>query len=302
MLRHDMGTAVCRYRCIAVAHVQGGLGMGQGHVSTAPRPVAGERRPARGRGEGGSAQCVVARMPAPAPRKRLSDQGRLHVLQLLADDLESGRGMSVRIFQAEYCAVARHAEIWAKNMRREYGKLAERPAFSRVEQYLRSGCARIDILRCMKSGTPLEGKSKEQPGIEQCRALVAELEHLRKTSTRPSESPAPGPDPDPNGFGTPPRRADLSSEMGPGPVEPGSHQDLTRISPGSHQDLTRISPGSHQDLTRISPGSRQDLARISPGFRQDLTRISPGSRQDLTRISPGSHQDLTRISRHGGRI
>ena len=138
----------------------------------------GTRRPARG--EGGSARCVVARMPAPAPRKRLSDTGRMHVLGLLADALETGQGMSVQVFVKEYCAVAKHAENWATNLRLKYGKLAELPAYARVLQYLRSGGARLEILACMRSGTTLH------PGIEQCRALVAELEHLQAASAGPS--------------------------------------------------------------------------------------------------------------------
>ena len=146
----------------------------------------GTRRPARGGGEGGSARCVVARMPAPAPRKRLSTAGRLAVLRLLVDDLEAGRGMSANIFRTEYCAVAKHAENWAQTIRTKYGKLAELPAHARVLQYLRSGGARLEILACMRANAKLDGASAAQPGIEQCRALVAELELLQATSAGPS--------------------------------------------------------------------------------------------------------------------
>lgn len=135
---------------------------------------------------GGSARRVVARMPAPAPRKRLSEAGRLHVLRLLADDLASGKGMSVNVFKNEYCAVAKHAEHWAATVRTKYGKLTELPAYARVLQYLRSGGARLQILACMRSKAKLDGTSEVQPGIEQCRALVAELELLQATSAGPS--------------------------------------------------------------------------------------------------------------------
>ena len=110
----------------------------------------------------------------------------MHVLGLLADALETGQGMSVQVFVKEYCAVAKHAENWATNLRLKYGKLAELPAYARVLQYLRSGGARLEILACMRSNAKLDNTSAVQPGIEQCRALVAELEQLQATSAGPS--------------------------------------------------------------------------------------------------------------------
>lgn len=111
----------------------------------------------------------------------------MQALQLLADDLASGVGMSVNVFLNEYCAPLKTAEIWVMQKRRHYGALAELPAFTRVEQWLRSGPARIEVLRCMRSGCRLEGNSQEYPGIEQCRALVAELDNLRERSAGPSQ-------------------------------------------------------------------------------------------------------------------
>jgi hypothetical protein len=116
----------------------------------------------------------------------LSDDGRVHVLRLLADDLASGKGMSAAVFRNEYCSVAKHAENWAATVRTKYGKLAELPAYARVVKYLRSGDARMQILARMRSKVKLDSTSEVQPGIEQCRALVAELELLQATSAGPS--------------------------------------------------------------------------------------------------------------------
>ena len=107
----------------------------------------------------------------------------MQAVRMLADELASGAGMSVSIFVNDYCAALKHAEVWVANKRRHYGHLAEMPAFARVEQWLRSSSARIEILRCMRTGSRLE----EHQGIEQCHALVAELDNLRRASAGPSE-------------------------------------------------------------------------------------------------------------------
>jgi hypothetical protein len=148
------------------------------------RDRIGRSGPRRVGGEGGSARCVVARMPAPAPRKRLSDDGRKAVLRLLAEDLAAGRVMSAKIFTSEYCVPAKHAENWAQTLRGKFGKLGELPACERVLKYLRSASARLEILACMRANAKLDGAA--QPSIEQCRALVAELQHLQDSSTGPS--------------------------------------------------------------------------------------------------------------------
>lgn len=110
----------------------------------------------------------------------------MQAVRMLADELASGAGMSVSIFVNDYCAALKHAEVWVANKRRHYGQLAEMPAFARVEQWLRSSSARIEILRCMRTGSRLEATPEHQ-GIEQCHALVAELDNLRRASAGPSE-------------------------------------------------------------------------------------------------------------------
>lgn len=117
----------------------------------------------------------------------MSDEGRKQVLGVLAEAREAGQGISQKVFVAEFCAVAKCAENWVKAKRHHYGQLAELPAFERVEAFLRSARARLEILACMKSGIRLEGISPAQRGIEQCNALVAELQALRARSMGPSE-------------------------------------------------------------------------------------------------------------------
>lgn len=144
------------------------------------RDQLGRGGPRRVGGEGGSARCVVARMPAPAPRKRLSTPGRVAVAHLLAEDLAAGRTMSMTIFRDEYCAPAKHAENWAHTLRKKYGTLTDIAAYTRVLHYLRSGGGRLAILACMRE------KIKLAPTIEQCRFLVEQLEKAQASSVGPS--------------------------------------------------------------------------------------------------------------------
>ena len=42
--------------------------------------------------------------------RRISTEGRVKLLDMLQDDLESKKPMSVNVFQKEYCAVMKHVE------------------------------------------------------------------------------------------------------------------------------------------------------------------------------------------------
>lgn len=100
-------------------------------------------------------------------------------MEMLHDDVSNGKGLSSKVFVEEYCAPVRHAEQWVKAKKKEFGKLAEMPTFNRVKNFLFSSRARVAVLACMRSGVRLEGISADQPGIEQCRMLIEDLQRLK---------------------------------------------------------------------------------------------------------------------------
>ena len=61
-------------------------------------------------------------------------------------------------------------------------------SFKRCASFLMTSRARPQILRCMKAGIRLDGPSDEQPGIDQCRALVTELKALQKEKSAPDDA------------------------------------------------------------------------------------------------------------------
>ena len=85
--------------------------------------------------------------------------------------------------------------------KREFGKIADIPAFVRLTNFLYSSKARLPLLQCMKNGIRLEGNSDEQPGIQQCHVLVKEMHILKHGESKTNTDTASGGD-------TPSRRSD----------------------------------------------------------------------------------------------
>lgn len=112
----------------------------------------------------------------PNAGKSLSEEGRLAVLEIFEEEVGSkGLAFSKKTFESDVCAPLKHAEVWLRARRREFGSLTESPSFRRVHDFLLSPRARQEILRCMRLGIKLEGNSLEVPGIEQCRILLDDL-------------------------------------------------------------------------------------------------------------------------------
>ena len=118
--------------------------------------------------------------------KRLGDAWRCSVLEIFGEEVSKGTAFSKNSFESEYCVPAKHAEVWVKAQRRQYGCLAESPAFTRLESYLMSSQARPQILKCMRLGVRLEGSGPgstgDAAGIDQCRVIcdsLAEAKHRR---------------------------------------------------------------------------------------------------------------------------
>ncbi len=116
--------------------------------------------------------------------RRLGEEFQLAVVEMASADIDDKKAISTVTFQSEYCSPLKCAETWLAGRRRDFGdKLCGVMSFKRVQKFLMSGRARNHILRCMKANIRLDGSSDEQPGIDQCRALVAELRALQKVPT-----------------------------------------------------------------------------------------------------------------------
>ena len=111
--------------------------------------------------------------------KKLSDAGRMTALDLLKDGIDNGAGLSADVFMNEYCAPLKHAEKWVALKRKQYGAVADGPAFKRVTDFLMTNRGRLAVFGCMRAGIRLEGVSEEQPGIEHCRILIKDLDTAR---------------------------------------------------------------------------------------------------------------------------
>ena len=138
--------------------------------------------------------------------KKLSVVGCLAVIDWVSNDIADGIAMSASKFATEYCAPMRHGESWVTQKKREFGKIADIPAFVRLTSFLHSSKARLPLLQCMKNGIRLEGNSDEQPGIQQCHVLVKEMNNLKHGDSKTNDdaasggdTPSGGKDGEPNG-------------------------------------------------------------------------------------------------------
>ncbi len=119
----------------------------------------------------------------------LGEAWQLAVIDVGSADIEERRQMSADYFASDYCSPFRYAQSWVAVKRKEFGKFADLPAFGRVEAWLQSARARIPIMQCARTRVKLDGNSDEQPGIEQCRTIVKELNVLK---TKPNAQEGSG--------------------------------------------------------------------------------------------------------------
>ena len=130
--------------------------------------------------------------------KRLSDDWRLAVAGCYGEEASKGIGFSKESFLSELCVPAKHAENWVKARRREFGALAESPAFRRVEEFLQSSQSRPQLLKCIRLGIPLQGSGPQAQGdnlgIDQCRIVYQSLKEAlgRSSGILPSSAAATG--------------------------------------------------------------------------------------------------------------
>ena len=134
--------------------------------------------------------------------KRLSTEFRVKVIEIASADIGQLKGLSQKVFETDYCRPYKEAEKWIKSSRKQFGVVADIPAFERVASFLMSSKARIPILACLSSGVKLDGASDQMPGIEACRTIIKELTAAQSAaaeaymqSQRPSQGTAVVSDP-----------------------------------------------------------------------------------------------------------
>jgi hypothetical protein len=116
---------------------------------------------------------------AEATAKRITDQGRLACIENVHEDVLANRGVSANTFQQEYCATMKAAENWIAKQKKTYGRLCDQPFFERCVKFMQSNRARTQIYSCLRAGRKFENDAADAPGIEQCRAVVVELDKLK---------------------------------------------------------------------------------------------------------------------------
>jgi hypothetical protein len=114
---------------------------------------------------------------------------RIRAAELFREDHESGKGLSAKVFQEEYCSPFRHAEKWIEAKRKYYGALSNSISFTRTADFLFTPRGRLAVLSCLRSGIKLDGISDQQPGIEHCRALIKDLEIAKACGQPQGASP-----------------------------------------------------------------------------------------------------------------
>ncbi len=136
--------------------------------------------------------------------------------------------MSAATFQSEFCAVMKYVETWERHMVRTYGSVASaHPAFHRVLRMLRSEPGRQRVWPYLRDRVPLAGKG-QTAGVEEVRALVAELDKMKAGTTVGGVTP---PEPGSSGTGEGEGSDDaLDMDVADGVVGQGEALDFTPAS------------------------------------------------------------------------
>ena len=102
------------------------------------------------------------------------------------------RAVNKGVFEKDFCAAFKRAEAFFSKTRKTYPSHSDSTIVMRCENFLRSTKGRLAILS-VPPGIRLDGVSTDQPGIEQCRNLVEQLDKLTgsKNATANDKS-APG--------------------------------------------------------------------------------------------------------------
>jgi hypothetical protein len=132
---------------------------------------------------------------AGAAIKLITTAGRLACIENVHEDLLANRAVAAISFIEEYCATMKAGETWVEKQRKIFGSLCDLPLFERCNKYMKSNRARTQIYSCLRGDRKFDNAAADAPGIEQCRAVVAELEKLKaapKADARSAASPSHG--------------------------------------------------------------------------------------------------------------
>ena len=121
-------------------------------------------------------------------KERLDLESARKALEIAVAAMQDGRPLSVPEFLKDVCAPLRAIQTWKAALFKKYGQLAENPATQRVIQFLRTSRGLKQVVLVLKENTPLHGESNENPGIQDCRSLVQELQKLKEKGTDTANS------------------------------------------------------------------------------------------------------------------
>jgi len=112
-------------------------------------------------------------------------------LDLLFENLDIDQSVPAKVFMSEYCQPYSHLEAWARPQVKMFGVVASNfPAFQRVLRMLKTEAGRQKLALCVQKqipsdGTPNGATGSSDAGIEECRAVVAEMQKMRAGSSPP---------------------------------------------------------------------------------------------------------------------
>jgi hypothetical protein len=121
-------------------------------------------------------------------RDRLDVESARKALDYASQAIHDGKPLTGPDFLKDICAPLRAVQSWKSALVKKYGQLADNPATLRVVQFLQSPRGLKQVVLVLKENTPLHGASSENPGIQDCRALVTELQKLKEKGTEGSTS------------------------------------------------------------------------------------------------------------------
>ena len=132
-------------------------------------------------------------------RYKLSLDFATSALDLAADALAMGKGVTGDGFASEYCMPMWKLEQLRRKGLKAYGATASKfPAFNRLWKMFQSESGRMKILLCVKDGMPLEGRvgvdeKVEVAGIPEIRMVFSEMEKTKAGKIPPAKASVDGP-------------------------------------------------------------------------------------------------------------
>ena len=194
----------------------------------------------------------------------LSQEYMIAAIDLADSDMRERKEMSANFFMSSYCMPMRAVMTWVAGRRKFYGNLADLPAFQRVESFLKSSRARVLVLQCMKTRVPLHGLSDEQPGIDQCRNLVKDLDAMK---TAPNAQEGAGPTNISTGSGNA-LGASTSDPAKPGETEGTQKQVDSTVA------VAVVAEEEETDPIREIALGRAELAMSSINYYDDISALA----------------------------